>query len=318
MAIQTKMGKAFEYACLNALNEKISKNKQVDLIKDKAYMTSQKSYKNTDENMQQTMDIASNAAVKAILKLEPQLENNDMDSPLYLQIQKDAKGILGDVRDIVCIRKQNEWEIGISCKHNHTAVKHSRLSLNIDFGDKWFGLPCSKQYFKDIEPMFTELSRLKSNGTLWRDINDKDKKYYVPLLNAFMSELKRLDSNNKGIVPERLLRYLLGSKDFYKVITNDAEKTTQIQAYNIYGTLNRQAGKAKATTKVPILAMPKKFYDIDFKPNSSNTIIVACSEGWTVSMRIHNARTIVEPSLKFDVKLIGVPQNLHSHFQAWE
>jgi hypothetical protein len=63
--------------------------------------------------------------------------------------------------------------------------------------------------------------------------------------------------------------------------------------------------------------MPMLFYDINFKPGSGNTILVACDNGWTISMRIHNASSLVEPSLKFDVGLTGVPSTLYSQFEPW-
>lgn len=38
--------------------------------------------------------------------------------------------LTGDVRDIVIKRKDIEWEVGLSIKHNHDAVKHSRLAIS--------------------------------------------------------------------------------------------------------------------------------------------------------------------------------------------
>jgi len=63
--------------------------------------------------------------------------------------------------------------------------------------------------------------------------------------------------------------------------------------------------------------MPTRFYNIGFKPGSRNTVLVALDNGWTISLRLHNARTEVEPSLKFDVQLVGVPPLLYSHFEPW-
>jgi hypothetical protein len=34
-------------------------------------------------------------------------------------------------------------------------------------------------------------------------------------------------------------------------------------------------------------------------------------------MRIHSARSLVEPSLKFDIGLIGVPPTLYTQFEPW-
>ena len=83
------------------------------------------------------------------------------------------------------------------------------------------------------------------------------------------------------------------------------------------GTLNVQAGTDKSITKVPLLKMPTKFYHIDFKPNSSNTIEVVCDEGWQISMRIHSASSKVEPSLKFDVQLLSFPSTIYTQTEPW-
>jgi hypothetical protein len=181
----------------------------------------------------------------------------------------------------------------------------------------WFGIPCSSQYFEEINPMFDELRRLKNNKVLWRDIENKEEHYYIPLLQAFMRELRRLDAENPSIIPRRLLSYLLGVNDFYKVITDDTRETTKVQVYSLYGTLNRVAGKVRPQVRIPQLTMPQRFFDVNFKPNSGNTINVVCDGGWTISMRIHNASSKVEPSLKFDVNLIGVPPTLYTHHEPW-
>lgn len=317
MATQTQKGKAFEYSCLHTLYNILKEDQDVIVEDTSAFNVAKNYYNDLDLNTTINMDKGANAAISIILQVEPQLQNPFENSPLILAIQEDSEGVVGDVRDILCIRRQNGWEIGLSCKHNHTAVKHSRLSDVNDFGKSWFDISCSKQYFNEIIPVFSELRNMKSKSIYWRDIKDKEKKYYIPILNAFINELKRLDGNNPRIIPERLLKYLLGHHDFYKIISKDSRKTTQVQCFNIYGTLNRNVGKIKSLINIPKLPMPNRIFDISFKPNSNNTIIVTLDNGWTVSMRIHNASSLVEPSLKFDVQLTGVPPVLYSHFQAW-
>jgi hypothetical protein len=268
--------------------------------------------------MKQKMDLGAAAVIKVILRLEPQLQNPMKNSPLYLlAIQEDSMGIAGDVRDVIYIRKQNEWQIGLSCKHNHSAVKHSRLSASIDFGKQWLDIPCTSDYFKTINPLFDELKELKGNDILWRDVKNKEQRFYIPLLKAFITELNALNLSNPGLVPKRLLHYLLERNDFYKVITLDSKKLTKVQAFNLYGTLNRHAGNIRPQTRIQQLNMPTKFFDIDFKQSSNNTINITCDGGWAISMRIHNASSKVEPSLKFDVGLIGVPPTLYTHFEPW-
>lgn len=159
---------------------------------------------------------------------------------------------------------------------------------------------------------------MKQKKQLWNSVVNKAERFYVPILEAFMNELQRLDSANADVIPNRLLGYLLGRHDFYKIITRDIRKITQIQAFNLYGTLNRNAGNLRPQIRVPQLSLPNRFFNVNFKPGSRNTIHIVCNEGWTISMRIHSASTIVEPSLKFDVTLIGIPPKLYTHYESWE
>lgn len=321
--IQTQNGKAFEYACVVALNEALLEYGRVEIEESPQLDTARCLYDEINPGMKESLDKAAKAAVRIINRLEPQLWNANGNEPLYLSIQPDSAGIKGDVRDVICLRKQNGWEIGFSCKHNHHAVKHSRLSDTIDFGKEWMGIPCSKEYFDTVVPLFTELREYrddsKANGTpmLWDEIDDKATHYYKPILNAFMKELQRIADNNVD-VPEKLIHYLLGKNDFYKVITDDKNRTTRVEAINISGTLNSQSGSDKPVTKVPLLKMPTKFYHIGFKAGSDNTVEVVCDEGWQISMRIHNASSRVEPSLKFDVQLISFPSSVYSQVEPWE
>jgi len=71
---------------------------------------------------------------------------DNADDTLQLIIPTDDRGREGDVRDIIIVRSEIGWEIGISVKNNHSAVKHPRLSSVLDFGEKWFGIKCSDDY----------------------------------------------------------------------------------------------------------------------------------------------------------------------------
>ena len=321
--IQTSNGKAFEYACVIALCEQLDDGQEIIVEQSQQMDTAKKLYEEMDAKMKISLDAAARASVRIIKRLEPQLVEANGNTPLFLSLQADAAGIKGDVRDVLCLRRQNEWEVGLSCKHNHHAVKHSRLSSTIDFGQEWLGIPCSQDYFDKVVPLFNELRELrdisKEAGTsaLWRNIFCKAEKYYIPVLRAFMDELRKISRENTGI-PEKLVKYLLGRYDFYKVITDDKNRTTRVEAINIAGTLNQSSGSQKSITKIPMMKMPTQFYHIDFKPNSDNTIEVVCDEGWQISMRIHSASSRVEPSLKFVVNLISLPSSVHTQIEPWD
>lgn len=323
MAIQTSNGKAFEYACVDALYRKLSSDQEVVIEESPQMETARGFFNDAVGELKENITKAADAAARVILRLEPQLTYSGNNTPLYLALQTDSKGQEGDVRDVLCIRTQNGWEVGFSCKHNHHAVKHSRLSGTIDFGKDWFDIPCSYQYFIEAGRLFGELgemrdaSKVAEEPILWSHIEDKANRYYKPVLYAFMDELKRLDEANPKVIPERLIRYLIGRNDFYKVIADEKGNFTRVEAVNINGTLNKKAGNNAPLVKVPLLKLPDQIYHIGFKPGSDNTIQIVCNEGWEISMRIHNASSKVEPSLKFDVNLISLPGSIYAQVEPW-
>lgn len=320
MAYQTVLGKAFEFATLQSLSDQVPLNNsksEIIIEESSSYLIAKKSLNSLDEGMKTNMILGAEVAVKFLLRLEPFLLNSDRNDPLYLSIQEDSRGMAGDVRDILAKRNKISRTIGISCKHNHNAVKHSRLSQTIDFGNLWLGCSCSPEYFKKINPIFTELSRMREKRILWCDVDDKVERFYKPVLLSFMDEMNRLVHKYKETVPSQLILYLLGRTDFYKIMTNDANQTTRIQAFNLSGSLNKADDRIKPQIKIAQLIMPSKILEMDFKKDSNNTIYITCDGCWTVSFRIHSASSKVEPSLKFDIKLEGSPTNLYTHDEPW-
>lgn len=105
--IQISNGKAFEYACIIALHEQLGEEQSI-VIEDSPQMaTAKKQYDDISEDMRLLLDPAARAAVKIIKRLEPQMVEANGNEPLFLSLQADAAGIKGDVRDVLCIRKQN-------------------------------------------------------------------------------------------------------------------------------------------------------------------------------------------------------------------
>lgn len=99
---------------------------------------------------------------------------------------------------------------------------------------------------------------------------------------------------------------------------NERRRFTQIESMNVNGTLSQRAGKKRALVDAPVMKLPTKFYEIGFKDGFKNTIVVVCDEGWNVSMRIHNASSRVEPSLKFDVRLLAMPSSILTQIEPWD
>jgi len=308
-------GKSFEYALLVQFKEKLKNKTNVEVIENSAFEIAKNCFEQVTDLEQSEYLISSSFVINFLMDIEPKLSNDvEKNDILQLKILSDNHGKFGDVRDVLAIRLLQKWEIGISAKNNHKAVKHSRLSANIDFGEKWLNTKSSKEYFNAINPIFDELKKIrqKSNATKkWSELGDYHSSIYLPVLEAFSQELKNLYNKNPQEISKNLVAYLIGKQDFYKVIKS--KNTVEIHAYNINGTLNLPFENIKPKYKTPQVLLPTKIIDIFFKKNSKTTIIVILDNDWTLSFRIHNASSKVEPSLKFDINLLNSPKSLYKN-----
>lgn len=315
IAKQTINGKAFEYALLNAFRDRLKELTNVTVIDNAPYRTALNCFNSISEKEQSHNNLSASFAINFLIDIEPRLAHDlGKEDILQLEIVADSEGQGGDVRDVLAIRALQKWEIGISAKNNHRAVKHSRLSNTIDFGKKWLAIPCSQNYFSQIKPIFDKLEELrtKSNASQkWSTLGDYHTSVYVPILEAFKEELINLDKANPGIVAQQLVEYLIGNKDFYKVIKGSSK--VEIQAYNLHETLNLPFQKIKPKAKIQKLKLPTRLIEIVYQEDSKTTLLVTLNEGWQISFRIHNASSRIEPSLKFDINLVSAPHTLFTN-----
>lgn len=298
-------GRAYEYAWIQTLYKALHKSRKTRIVENSSLIANKRAWSIMDEEMQKIFMVSANAAIDTVLELEPKLSENDGDE-LTLEFQKDGEGIKGDVRDIVIKRQDIKWEMGLSIKHNHDAVKHSRLSYKLDFGKEWFGVPCSDSYWNAVGPIFDMLKYEKANGTKWSEIENKNQKVYIPLLQAFIDEINRGCKNDKTI-PRKMIEYLIGIEDYYKIVSKDSKQFTLIHTFNMHGTLNKPSKVKVSAIMVPVVELPTRMVALEFKPDSENTVEMYLDNGWQLSFRIHSAKSTVEPSLKFDVQFISMP-----------
>jgi hypothetical protein len=312
---QTINGKAFEYALLIEFSNRLKGYTSVSIIENTPFTTAQNCFTSFNEKEKSKFLLTASFAVNFLMDIEPKLSNAvNKEDILQLELASDREGQKGDVRDVLIIRPIQKWEIGVSAKNNHRAVKHSRLSKEIDFGEKWLGFPCSLTYFDEIKPVFDLLEKLRDESKStqkWNSLGNYHQSVYLPILNAFKTELLRLEKNYSGIIAEKLVQYLIGKYDFYKVIKGNNK--VEIQAYNLNGTLNLPFRNIKPKAKVQKLKLPNRLIEVALQENSSTTLLVTLNEGWQISFRIHNASSRIEPSLKFDINLVSAPHTLFSN-----
>jgi len=313
MASQTTYGKAFEYSLAFQYFTYLSKFTKVEIIENQLLTKVKSKYDSLSLNEQFELNSAALKSLTFIVNIEPRI-NNAIDDKDILQIEiaGDRRGQKGDVRDVIFIRSQQKWEIGFSAKHNHRALKHSRLSHQLDFGLKWIGKSCSQTYWDGILPIFNRLQLIRktNNMTLWSEaFDDKYAEVYKPILESFKGEVVRMSKKDPRNFAKDFVHYLIGYNDFYKIIKG--KKKIEIHGYNINGSLNKGLGKIKTKDKVDLIKLPNRLIEIDFKENHDNTLIATFNEGWQISFRIHSASSRVESSLKFDIKLISTPDSLY-------
>lgn len=261
---------------------------------------------------------AANSALKLIVSLEPMIMGGS--GTLCLSIASDAAaiGVNGDVRDVLCSRPDDEWSVGISCKHNHEGLRHPRITEGKDFGWDWIGVHCSPDFMNEITPVTDSLIANRKIGRLWTQIDNKWDSYYVPILTAYLKEIQRM-CNSDPSVPEKLLLYFFGANDFYKVIMKSSSRTTTVEGFNMHGTLNAPCGKTKAMTKIPVAKMPTRMIDATFKHGSKTTIILTFDGGWSISMRLHNKdKEAIPTSLAWEVYLEGLPPTTYVNTHSWD
>lgn len=307
-------GRAYEYISLITLFEAISLLRKVEIIRNSSFIAAKKAWDTLSPAEQSLYALSAKSTIATIFALEPNITEDSSDI-LKIFIQSDKNGEVADVRDIILQRAAIIWEIGLSIKHNHEAVKHSRIAKNLDFGQKWYGLACSEEYWNEVKPIFSFLESEANKGTYFRDLKSKTDDVYRPLLNAFIKEISKSIAKDKSI-PRKLVEYLLSKYDFYKVISIDSKRLTTIQSFNMYGTLNLPSKVEEPKIKIPLIHLPTTLLYIGFKPRSQTTILMSFDNGWQFSFRIHNAKDIVEPSLKFDIQIVGMPTDVNLKFNC--
>ena len=143
---QMTTGKSFEYALLTQFEEKLRDKTNLEVIKNSAFDVAKSCFDSVSHTEQSEYLLSASFAINFLMDIEPRLSNDiGKEDILQLEILSDHHGKSGDVRDVLAIRLLQKWEIGVSAKNNHVAVKHSRLSSSIDFGKKWLGVNVSDE-----------------------------------------------------------------------------------------------------------------------------------------------------------------------------
>ena len=285
MASQVIHGLAYEYALARAFDSKL----ECGITMNPSLSVAKNAYNIIEDNFKDVIDISADDVSAFLIRHDGRFNN-----PHSINLQASHKGRMGDVRDIVILCR--DGEIGISAKHNHYAIKHPRLSNSIDFGELWGNHPVSNQYWRSIKLVFDDLSEKQKRNMRFSQISNKAGVIYLPILTAFEDELNRLCSDYGREFIGKFFQYLIGRHDFYKAICDKSNRISVIESIYINGSL-------AWGTKWRI---PERIESITRIRNSQSTLLVTFEGGWQVKFRLHSAKSLVEPSLKFDISFVGM------------
>ena len=350
-------GKAFEYATLIGIYQELIdggwERSNIELLRDKNYKNIERAYQiindydeeiDEDDNETEFMQIernlndyerAAKVAAKYLTTVEPILTSKEN---LYgvLKAMPDQAGSKGDVRDIdLKIFQDKEHiieviDIGISCKNNHEAVKHPRITENPDFAKVWTNgkFECSHQFVKKMNGIFDLIDLYANQYEKWSEVADKKDNIYYPIIKLYAAEIKRLgtvDENSSEEEQEQaklftktFFEYMFGVQDFYKFIKEDHSCSTKVYPYNMHGHLMKEYNGCRNERAVQTITMPEEIVEVRVKPKSKTTIEVYFDQ-WIISMRLHNADSkISRTSLKFDVQIKAQPRKVMGTVLQWE
>ncbi len=206
----------------------------------------------------------------------------------------------GDVRDIVI--SKGDREVGISCKSNHKAFKHSRISPKSSLRVAWRLSPFSAsdlRYVRELGRLFDDLEAQPFDR--WPDLSARRKQVFCDAcIVAFTREIRHLvNEEGESKISRGLVAYFLGSKGYYKCVVS--ERGSFLQAF----CFGRSA--------VARISLPKRLVALDFPPGRHGVLHMHFDRGFSFSLRLHNASSDYERSLKFDIQALALPQSLYTH-----
>lgn len=319
MGSQVSNGKAFEFACIDELGSVCkSRGVQVTVVQDAPYLTAKNAFSLLDVNHQSIYRAGAHNAMAFIFDCEPNLFDQKLSTVVVLSIQADSAGKAGDVRDILIKREvslKRSWECGVSCKHNHDAVKHPRLNLQPPkdlFAGAWTkNFTMDKLYFTTCNSIVTSYHNDFVQKRTWNDVfpnNTRSTKIYQPINEAIIESLLKY-KNNEAFVGE-LFSFLIGTHDYYKVEMMEGLSVTNVTTINLNNDLGAPSPNKVVSPIQPIrLLKPTRIIEIYFKKNSLSTFYVVFDNCWVLSFRLHSADSKMSVTgLKYDVRFEGSPE----------
>jgi hypothetical protein len=220
---------------------------------------------------------------------------------LTRKLDKDSFG------EILLERPDIDWHISISVKSDAKVLSSMTLAdraryteknkvVNVfneidDFGEEIFQVPCSNEYFNDInEVLLTFEPYSKEEWT--EKLKDEDFLYgklITPMLRAIAAEVPRICEYHPE-APKKLLDFFYGDFDYYFIKPIKELELTRIGSVNSHGDLGKIPGSSNLAIKR--VNFPTKLLDVRFATGeygeiSKDTLQFSFDGGWAVCLKLH-------------------------------
>ena len=278
-------------------------------------------------------------AVKRILSLEP-YAFKDSGDPLLIRfnylnrkLDKDSFG------ELLLERVDLDWHISISVKYDATIMASMKVAertrytkknkvINVfneidDFGERIFSVPCSNDYFQEMNDILLEFEPYKKEE--WLEKLKEDSFLYgkliTPMLTAIGREMRRICEYHPE-VPRKLFDYFYGNYDYYYINPITQVEVTRIGAINPHGGLGRIP--RSHNLNVPRIKYPTQMFDVRFATGpygelSKDTIQFTFDHGWALCIKLFlKEENVDERNFDMTVYLPSTPYGSYRDQVDWD
>ncbi|MBQ6456783.1 MAG: HaeIII family restriction endonuclease [Mogibacterium sp.] len=272
----------------------------------RAYMNAWESSDKKDDLMRQVRP-----ALAKFAQNEPYLHETG-GAPLRIRFNGPDRDLDKDsFAEVLLERSDLDWAIGVSIKNDAKVLTDMRITdRNVDvylgrnenvvneiedFGDRIFGVPCSNEYFDEVNAILEKIHA--HDRERWAELLMDDDFVYdtviTPMLSAFAREIPRICENHPE-APMHFFDYFYGKYDYYFLNPIEELEVTRMGAVNPRGGLGRVPGNDNHL--INVVAKPTKLLDVRFATGShgeisKDTIQLSFDGGWAMCFTILVANT---------------------------
>ena len=253
----------------------------------------------------------------------------------YLErtLEKDSFG------EILIERPEMDWHISISVKSDANVLSSMKVadrspqlrSDNFvsmfneidDFGERIFHVPCSNDYFRDMNDILMAFEPYDKET--WLDLlKDYDFLYgklITPMLKAIGDELPRICEYHPE-APQRMLDFFYGKYDYYFIKPIPELKVTRIGSVNAHGGLGRMPNNSNHT--VQPVRYPTELLDVRMATGrygeiAKDTIQFSFDGGWALCIKLSmDLKNIDERNFLVNVYLPVTPFGSYRDQVPWD